>query len=170
MAALSFCWVAFAFYNLKEWKLGKDYAIQFSSNDVGGVFKKMTGKVVFDTTDLAHASFNFTIETASINTGNETQNKHVQNGDWLDVKKYPTATFESVNFSKSNSGYIVNGNFTLHGTTKEIAIPFTFNEKGKKSEIQAKFEFNRVDYGVGSATDGVDPNLKIEVKLPVLRD
>ena len=166
-ATLSILWVAFAFMTNQEWKITKEHSVQFSNNDVAGVFKKMDGKVTFDAANLATSRFEFSIDLSSVNTGNESQNGHIKNSDWLDVTKYPNATFITSSITKAEDGYIANGIFDLHGTKKEIAIPFKFEEAKGGAKISATFTFNRWEYGVGNEKDGVDPKMKIEVSLPV---
>lgn len=167
IATLSLLWTAFAFVTRKEWEIKKEYSIQFSNNDVTGIFQKMEGHVTFDKNDLSKGKFDFTIETESVNTGNEGQNSHIRSGDFLDTKKYPLSKFTSTSFVKSDSGYIAEGIFELHGVQKQITVPFTFEEKNGITELEAKFSFDRTDYKVGNKGDGVDEKMLIEVKIPL---
>ncbi|MBI1836159.1 MAG: YceI family protein [Flavobacteriia bacterium] len=166
LATLSILWVAFAFMTNTEWKISKEFAIQFSNNDVTGVFKKFEGKILFDKDELASSKLDFTVDIASVNTGNETQNKHLMNREWLDAERYPKATFKSIAFVKQESDYIVNGTLEIHGIKKEIMIPIAIQYKDSKGEIKSKFTFNRYDFNVGKKGDGVDENIQMEITIP----
>lgn len=167
LVTLSILWIAFAFISNQDWKITKEYSVQFSNNDVVGVFKKMEGKVTFDESNLTTSKFELSIDLSSVNTGNQVQNGHIKNSDWLDIKKYQFATFVTTSISKNEQGFNANGTFDLHGTKKEIIVPFKFEKSKSKAKIIATFSFNRLDYGVGNEKDGVDTNMKIEVSLPI---
>ncbi|MCE2742201.1 MAG: YceI family protein [Fluviicola sp.] len=169
IATLSILWVAFAFMTSQEWKLTKDYAIEFSSNDVAGVFKEVKGNVTFDKDQLGTSKFDFTVDLSSVNTGNEVQNGHLKNADWFDVKNYPNATFTTSSIVKAETGFLANGTFQLHGVKKELSIPISFEESEGNAIIKATFTFDRTDYKVGKKGDGVDEIMKINVSIPVTK-
>src|SRR4051812_11727808 len=90
MATLLAITAVFAFTVLAQnWTITDKYNIQFSSNDVGGIFKTFTGSIVFDEANLAASKFDVTIDVNSINTGNGLQNKHAKSAEWFDAAKYP---------------------------------------------------------------------------------
>ncbi len=169
IVTLSILWVAFAFMTSQEWKLTKDYAIEFSNNDVAGVFKDVKGNVTFDKDQLATSKFDFTVDVSSVNTGNEVQNGHLKNADWFDVKNYPNATFTTSSIVNVETGYLAIGIFELHGVKKELSIPISFEETDGKATIKATFTFNRIDYKVGKKGDGVDEIMKINVTIPITK-
>ena len=168
-ATLSIIWMAFAFLPQEKvaWKIEKKYTVTFSSNSVGGVFTKFGGNVVFDKNDLANASFNLTIDPTSVNTGNVSQNGHIQQKEWLDSKQFPSIDFVSTKFAQEGDKFNVFGELSLHGVKRAIKVPFTFSELKKKAKIEASFSFNRFDYGVGNPKDGVDSVLNIKVVMPL---
>src|SRR5213075_58348 len=42
------------------------------------------------------------------------------------VEKYPTIAFQSARLERNGADWIVRGPLTMHGVTKEVAIPFRF--------------------------------------------
>lgn len=71
---------------------------------------------------------------------------------WLDVKKYPTATFKSVSVvpGKKTNEYVVQGQLTIKNITKPIVVNATLIPKGKTmGDVQTILTFNRLDYGLG---------------------
>ena len=162
---------AFSFYMPQEatWKVQKKVQVKFSNNDVVGEFNDFKGAVVFDASNLSKSSFDFEIDAASAKTENSMQTNHLKNSDWLNVEKFPKIRFISKSFIALGKSFEVKGILSLHGVEKEITAPFEFNEEGKKATIKSSFSFNRVEFGVGSATDGVDQTMNINVLLPLKR-
>ncbi len=104
---------------------------------------------------------------------------HLQNEDFFDVSKFPTASFNiskagpmststrtklfgakfNKRFPKANANYLIKGDLTIKGITKEIVFP---------ARVDAKDGFhatgfalvNRTDYGVNYGSKSVFKNLK----------
>ncbi|HTA83321.1 MAG TPA: YceI family protein [Bacteroidia bacterium] len=157
---------AFTAVNSMDWKIASGYSVKFTSKDPTGVFTSMKGDIAFDPNNLAAAKFNITIDVNSINTGNGMQNTKAKNADWFDAEKYPTIKFTSATTTKTATGYQVVGTLDMHGTQKQITIPFTF----ANNTFVGSFDVNRLDYGVGT-DKGMSAHassvLKIDVSVPV---
>jgi polyisoprenoid-binding protein YceI len=169
MATLFLLGVVFASVVIINWKIGTGYSIKFSSKDVSGIFKKFSGTVSFDETNLPASSFNLAIDVASINTGNGLQNKHAKSEEWFDAAKYPEIKFTSAKIDKTGNGYSVKGTMELHGVKKEISIPFSFTKNGNNGVFSASFTVKRSDYNVGKPGGDVAEDIKIDVKVPVAK-
>ena len=153
---------AFTWRTATTWKISDNYSIQFTGTEVDGIFKTLKGEVEFEPSKLSDANFSFTVDVNSINTGNGMKNKHAVSDKWFDAKKYPNIVFKSKSFSKSGNSYSVKGDMSIHGKTKEISVPFSF--EGNK--IEAKFTVNRLDYSVGTM-EGMSKKVSNEIKLTV---
>jgi polyisoprenoid-binding protein YceI len=124
--------------------------------DVKGSFGDFDGYVMFDENDLAKTSAKGTIKVASIDTGVERRDDHLRGGDFFAVDKYPEITFESkrVYKPKDADNYIMVGDITIRGVTKEIEVPFEYLGKvtdpmGKtRIGLHATAQINRQDFGV----------------------
>lgn len=116
-------------------------------NTVEGSFTGMKGEVNFDKNNLKTSSFNVTIDVASVNTDNTTRDNHLKNEDFFEVKKYPKIRFKSsaVVKSKKEGYYIAKGKLTIKDVTKDVKIPFTYENKIFKGTLKV----DRFDYGVG---------------------
>lgn len=143
------------------------YAVKFTSKDPTGVFEKMKGTVVFNEQDLAAASFNVSIDVASINCGNGMQNRHAKSAKWFDAEQYPEITFASTGAKKTATGYETTGKITMHGVTKDLTIPFTYAPSGTGGVFAGTFEVSRSAFGVGEPSKKVPDVLKVEVTVPV---
>lgn len=170
LATLSLSGIVFAFLVITPWKVDKDYSIRFSSKDVSGVFEKFDATIVFDETNLGASHFNLLINVASLNTGIDLQTEDAKSHEWFDAEKYPEIKFNSSRIDTTANGYIVTGTMELHGINKEIGIPFSFARNGdNKGFFSASFTINRNDYKVGPPGGGIAEEIKVEVRVPVLK-
>lgn len=88
-----------------------------------GGFNTFSGEFSYDEKSPEKSSVSVTIDTASVDSNHAERDKHLRSDDFLDVSKYPQATFESTEFiEKGNGQVIVRGNFTLRGVTRVIDI------------------------------------------------
>jgi polyisoprenoid-binding protein YceI len=159
---------AFTINSSIEWKISDGYTVKFIGKDAEGIFKTITGSIIFDENDLLSSKFSTSIDVESINTGNGMKNKHAKSGKWFDSKQFPSITFNSSKFSKSPSGYQVEGILEMHGVKKQITIPFSFNS----NIFIGKFSVNRMDYGVGSMegmSKKVSNQIDLEISIPVTK-
>ena len=94
---------------------------------------------------------------------------HLKSPDFFDVEKFPEATFDVTELKKdSETAYIIAGNFTLHGKTKNISFPATVSTNGGALLIHSTFDINRKDFGIvyaGKADDLIRDEVVIELKL-----
>ena len=159
----------FAFIQLGNWKVSPDYSVKFSGKGVTGIFKTFSADINFDATKLATSTIAITIDVASLNTGNAVQNRHAVGADWFDATKYPKIRFTSSSIEKSGTGYIVKGKMEVKGKVKDVAIPFNFTQSGASGEFTSTLAIKRSDYGVGAASNDVSDEIKVEVKVPVVK-
>ncbi|RQH09957.1 YceI family protein [Paraburkholderia dinghuensis] len=133
----------------------------FEADHFGGVsvwrgkFTKSSGTVVLDRAAKT-GTVDVTIDASSIDTGDAALDKHVRSTEFLDIDKYPTATYKgtSIRFDGDKPVEVI-GTFTLHGVTKPLNLKIDsfkcFQNPMLKREVcgaDAKAEFNRADYGV----------------------
>lgn len=153
---------AFTFKSSVNWKISDGYSIKFSGTDAEGIFKDLTGDVQFDNANPENSTFLFNVAVNSINTGKGMKNKHAVSDKWFDAEKYPNITFKSSSVSKQGDAFIVTGIMNIHGVSKEMTIPFTFND----NSFSSQFSVNRMDYGVGTM-EGMSKKVSNEIKLDV---
>lgn len=156
--------------------VGFSVSILDGVSKVAGKFTDFNVTINFDEADIAKSAVNATIKAASIDTGIERRDAHLRNADFFDVEKYPEITFQSKRVEKKGNGYVAHGAFTMHGVTKEIALPFTItgayqNPMTNATErgFNAKLTLNRQDYGVAfrnpSMPNFVGDMVEIELSL-----
>ena len=91
---------------------------------VKGSFREFEGTVNHDENDISKSGVEVSIKVASIDTDNEKRDEHLRAPDFFDVEKYPEMTFKSTRVEKTDDGLIMHGLLTMHGVTKEVAVPF----------------------------------------------
>lgn len=102
------------------------FAIDFwGVNELQGLFHQYSGTIELDDENIENSSVHVMIDIASVDTGNEGRDNHLQQDDYFDAAKYPHMVFQSKEIKKTDSGMLAVGDFFLHGVTKEISIPFT---------------------------------------------
>jgi polyisoprenoid-binding protein YceI len=134
--------------------------------DVDGNFKGVQGRIAFDENNLAAATFDVLVDANSINTDNNTRDKHLRGKDYFDVAAFPQIKMSSTKVAKSaTAGYFVLfAKLTIKGITKEISFPFkTISDNGGLRFI-GSFKIKRRDFGVGGrSTVSNDVDIKLNV-------
>lgn len=138
-----------------------------------GRFNDFDGEFSYDAAAPEQSAINVVIQTASIDSNHAERDKHLRSDDFLNVDKYPEASFKSTKFEvidENNAN--VSGDFTLHGVTKNITFPVQKIGEGKDpwGGYRAGFSGNTTlrlaDYGIpeklGPASTMVEIGLHIE--------
>ena len=60
-----------------------------------GGFNGLKGDFSYDAANPGDARIDLTVQTASVDTNHAERDKHLRSGDFLDVQKYPSATFKA---------------------------------------------------------------------------
>jgi polyisoprenoid-binding protein YceI len=135
--------------------VGFSIPIMGGLSQVRGKFTDFAVTIVYDDADVTRSTVNAVIKAASIDTGIERRDAHLRNADFFDVEKFPEITFKSSRVEKKGKNFIAHGTFTMHGVSKEIALPFTVSgvkkdEKTGKTTLGARaaVTLNRSDFGI----------------------
>ncbi|MGF7074408.1 YceI family protein [Mucilaginibacter sp. 3215] len=118
--------------------------------NVGGTFGGLQADIKFKPNDLEGSFIEASVLSNTVNTDNESRDKHLKSEDYFDVIKYPKITLKSVSFKrKSGSNYTGNFNVTIRDKTKLIEVPFTYMESGNTAQLKGNFMILRTDFGIG---------------------
>lgn len=155
-----------------NWKINNDksqvkFVMQAHGQELVGEFKGIKGDVQFDANNLAQSSFKCDIEVATINTGNDKRNGHLQVASWFDAVTFPTINFISSNIAATSDGYEATGMLTAKGISKEIIIPFTFTGNESSGAFKGSFKIKRTDFEIGKADAEVGDDVTIKLEVPV---
>jgi polyisoprenoid-binding protein YceI len=119
---------------------------------IHGRFNEVDGKFSLDRQDPTKSTFSLTIKADSVDTANAARDEHLRQPDYFDTKQFPTIEFRSTRVKAIEGGYEVTGNFTMHGTTKEITITLMggkeIESRGvKRVGFSTELKLKRSDYG-----------------------
>ncbi|MBU3057406.1 YceI family protein [Pseudomonas indica] len=109
-------------------KQGQHAFVNFKISHLGyswlyGTFKDFDGTFSFDEKNPEASKVKVNINTESVDTNHAERDKHLRSGDFLNVSKHPTATFESTAVKSTGTGTAdITGNLTLNGVTKPVVI------------------------------------------------
>jgi polyisoprenoid-binding protein YceI len=145
-------------------------------SQVKGKFTDFAITLNNDEKDITKSSVSVVIKATSVDTGIEGRDRHLRTADFFDVEKYPEITFKSELIEKKGKQFIAHGPLTMHGVTKQIALPFTVtgtfkNPSTSKTSVgySARMVLNRRDFGINySRQDNpsfVGDNITIEIEL-----
>src|SRR6266496_226963 len=148
---------------------------------VSGGFRDFNGTISYEPSDVTKSTIDMHIIANSINTGDDKRDGHLRSPDFFDVEKFPELTFKSTRIEKKGDGYVAYGPLTIHGVTREVALPFTIDGTIKdpmgKSRLvaQASLTINRKDYGLNwnRALEGggvlVGEDVKIDLNVEAVK-
>jgi polyisoprenoid-binding protein YceI len=143
---------------------------------VRGQFKQYSGTLTLDKDDFTRTSVEGEIEVASIDTANADRDTHLRNNDFFDAPNHPKITYKSSRIErKDDDTYLVYGDLTIRGITKEVVLEAEYNGIAKNpygqtiTGVSAKGTINRKDFGVSFnallETGGVAVSEKIKIEI-----
>src|SRR5260370_9487372 len=120
---------------------------------VGGKFTKFSGELVTAENPL-ESSVAAEIDLSSIETGAEQRDGHLRSPDFFDTENHPVMTFRSTGIRAKGDGYVVAGELTLKGVTKNVPLDLEINDfgpdayGGMRAGFTGTAELNPQDYGL----------------------
>jgi len=148
--------------------------IGFSSSM--GQFMDYKGRIILDFDQPELSSVRITINTASLMTGSEEFDAKIKSAEFLEVEKYPTATFISkkVTLLKDNQAK-VEGDFTLHGQTHPLTLKVRLNKRAMdiqknimRTGYSVKTTFKRSRWGMEHYLPFIRDNVIIRIEAEAL--
>lgn len=145
-------------------------------SQVKGKFTDFAITLNNDDKDITKSSVSVVIKATSVDTGIDGRDRHLRNPDFFDVEKFPEITFQSERIEKKGKQFIAHGPLTMHGVTKQIALPFTITGTFKSPDTNkmavgysAQMVLNRRDYGINYSRKDlptfVGDNITVEIEL-----
>jgi polyisoprenoid-binding protein YceI len=132
-------------------------SVSFKARHLGiswihGRFNEVAGKFSLDREHPSKSTFELTIKTDSIDTANKGRDDHLRQPDYFDTKQFPTIEFKSTSTKAIKGGYEVTGDFTMHGTTKQVKLVLMGGKehdfkKVKRVAFSTELALKRSDFG-----------------------
>jgi polyisoprenoid-binding protein YceI len=96
-----------------------------------GQFTGVAATLKLDPKALTATDLQVTVDAGSVGTLNPALDNHLKSAEFLDVAKYPQATFKATSVKQTGANTAdITGDFTLHGVTRPVVIHATFNQAG----------------------------------------
>lgn len=155
----------------------------FEADHMGGLsvwrgkFNKSSGTIVYDK-DKQTGTVNITVDTSSVDFGQDKLNSNAQGAELFNVAKFPTATYTGTLTKFVNgSPTEVDGKFTLLGVTKPLTLTIKqfkcmINPMVKKEVCgaDAAGTFSRDDYGMTMGKQwGFNMGVKLAIQVEAVR-
>jgi polyisoprenoid-binding protein YceI len=142
-------------------------------SEVDGYFREFEAKMTTSEEDYSDAVFEFTAQTASLNTENERRDGHLKSDDIFDVVKYPTISFKSTSLTQiAGERYKISGDLTIKDKTLPITLDLWMvgpkvNERAKRYEIGVKAlgTLNRKAFGVGERLGTASVSEEVSLRI-----
>ena len=159
---------AHAFINFKIKHLGYSW--------LSGRFNDFDGEFDYDENKLDASKIQVVIQTGSLDSNHAERDKHLKGKDFLDVARFPTATFTSTAYKASdeNSGELA-GQLELHGVTKSISFPVKKIGKGDdpwgghRAGFSGITSLKLADYGISYDLGPQSTHVELELYIEGIR-
>jgi polyisoprenoid-binding protein YceI len=132
-----------------------EFAVQhLVVGQVWGRFNSISGQIRIADEPLL-STFEFSIDTASIDTHHPGRDADLRSPKFFDVQKYPKMTFSSTRIKVEPGGnFTVEGNFTIRAITRKVSVALKFTGVvqdpwgNTRIAFQTKIKVNRKDFGL----------------------
>lgn len=145
-------------------------------SNVHGHFGNVNGTLALDEKDITKSSVKATVDTTTVDTGNDQRNAHLKSADFFDVAKYPQMVFLSKQITNKDGKLELIGDLTLHGVTKSV----TLDLDGPSKEIvdpkgvahrgfSATTSIHRADFGLTYGNGMLGDDVKVSLDVEVIK-
>ena len=145
---------------------------------VKGVFKTWDATVITGDT-IADTQIEASIDVASVDTGQEARDQHLQSSDFFLVEEHPQMTFKSTSVTADGDDFTIEGDLTLRGVTKPVTLKgelggvITDGYGQTKAGATATTKINHKDFGVnwnaaleaGGFTLGDEVTISVDIQV-----
>lgn len=159
---------------------GAHASVNFAVKHLGyswltGRFDNFSGEFSYDPAKPEASTIFVTIDTTSVNSNHAERDKHLRSDDFLNVDKFPKATFVSKQIKldgDDKNEFDIIGDLTLNGVTKSVTIEVEKIGEGKdpwggyRVGFEGETEINMRDFNIkmdlGPASQVVKLELHVE--------
>jgi polyisoprenoid-binding protein YceI len=139
---------------------------------VDGHFKKFDAQLAFDPKNAAAGKVTLSIELGSATLGDAATDAELVKPEWFNVKKVPTATFQSSSIKALGGGkFEAVGKLTIKGQVKDVVVPVALAQAGGTTTATGAFAIKRLDFNIGEGewkdTSMVANDVQVKFKLAI---
>ncbi|WP_251359199.1 YceI family protein [Kangiella sp. TOML190] len=166
-------------YKIDDNTQGAHAFVQFRVKHLGyswlyGRFNDFSGSFNYDPAKPEASSIEVTVDMNSVDSNHAERDKHIRSSDFLDVKKYPQASFKSTSFEPTDEGGLMKGELTFFGNTVPVEVMVDTIGGGKdpwggyRQGFEATATIKPADFGLdltkrlGPSTSEVELTISVE--------
>ena len=148
--------------------------ISFTTKQMGvpveGKFGKFSATIALDPKKPETGNVAFTIDTGSARFGSPELDGEVPKATWLNVPKFPQASFQSGAIKAAGPGkFEVSGKLSIKGQVHDVTVPVQVTQAGAASTATGAFTIKRLEFKVGEGewadTSMLANDIQIKFKL-----
>ncbi|WEN14875.1 YceI family protein [Rhodanobacter sp. AS-Z3] len=136
------------------------------------------GWLRFDPNDWSHAATALDIDLASVDMGDADWNAAVCKPSLLDCANQRYAHFVSTGVERKGEQHgVLHGQLTLHGITRPLDLPFTFNRAARTifelhevAGFSATAALDRNDFGITAFSNSIGTQVSVWLELEAIQD
>jgi len=158
---------------------GAHASINFAVKHLGysvltGRFDTFSGDFSYDPAKPEASSISISIDTNSVNSNHAERDKHLRSPDFLNVEKFPKATFVSkkvVVDADNKESFDLVGDLTLNGVTKSVTIDVEKVGEGKdpwggyRAGFSGSTEITMKDFNIKMDLGPASQTVKLELHV-----
>lgn len=164
-----------------SWKIiPEESSITFTGKQnntpISGEFKHFRGQFSIDDKHLENSKGRLIIDTNSLATGYQDIEDALKASDWLNVKLFPEAIFDSLSFKRlGKDTYQVQGNIKIRKITLPLTIHFTLQELTKnklraRGQTQIKRSIFEIGQGEWKDTNDIKDTIEIHFIITGIKE
>lgn len=147
---------------------------------VRGRFNDFDAEVAVGET-LAGSAVRATIDLSSIDTNNADRDAHLRSTDFFDLESHPTMTFASTALRADGDDYLLTGDLTINGVTRQVELEVDFlgsesypMDDSTRAGFSARGEISRKEFGVefdiplGADKVAIGDKVRIELEIQLV--
>lgn len=142
-----------------------------------GRFGGVSGELTLDRENPGASAAVISVDLNQVDSGVEALDAHMKTADFLNVEKFPTATFKSSSVELvGDNGAKITGDLTLLGETRPLVLDVTLSGDGAHPMtgdqvvgFAATGTVTRSDYGMTFLVPGVGDAVKLQISSEFLK-
>lgn len=137
------------------------FTIKNAGLKVNGSFSALEADIRFSPTEFKASTIKASVNANTIKTGIEARDNHLKKAEYFDAVNFPKITIESSFFGKEGNRFIGYFKLTIKGITKDISVPFTF----ENNVFKGSFTIDRRHFKVGGNSMILGDNVTVDLLI-----
>lgn len=109
-----------------------------------------TADITFDPETLKGTNIAVTIHVGKADAGTSDRNETLRTKEFFNLATFPAAAFTATEVTKSDKEFIAQGELSINGIRKPLALPFTLTPEGENTRVKGEATISRKMYDIGT--------------------